>query len=243
MPERAVLYARISLDRTGEQIGVNRQMRDMRLLAEARGFSVIDEVTDNDISATKDLRRAGYDRVWELVTTGQVDHVICWQSSRFMRSRKDRAEVISTFGRHEVDIVAVKGPSLDLRSAYGRGAADLMTAIDSMEGEIKAERVVAAIADLARRGKAWGLCPYGWDRVDGQQVVNDHEAQVVRELVDRVLAGESLNELYRDMNARDEPAPGWVTWMKLPAERRDQLLAKGRTPPTKLWANRPSGHW
>jgi len=58
----------------------------------------------------------------------------------------------------------------------------------------------------------------------------------VRELVDRLLGGESLNELYRDMNAREEPAPGWVTWMKLPAERREQLEAKGRKPPTTLWA-------
>src|SRR6202044_2187472 len=124
-----------------------------------------------------------------------VDHVVVWQTSRLVRSRTERAQVISEFGRHAVDIVAVKGPSLDLRSAYGRGAADLMTAIDSMEGEIKAERVAAAIAGGARAGKPWGVTPYGWDRVDGAQVVNDHEAGVVRELVDRLLAGESLRSL------------------------------------------------
>lgn len=236
MSERAVLYARISLDRTGEEIGVTRQMHDMRLLAEVRGYEVVAELTDNDVSASKGLRRPGYDEVWRLVTAEQVDHVIVWQSSRLMRSRKDRAAVIETFGRHRVDVVAVKGPSLDLRSAYGRGAADLMTAIDSMEGEIKAERVSAAIADLARRGKAWGFCPYGWDRANGELIVNEHEADIVRELVDRVLAGESLNELYRDMNARDEPAPGYAQWMKMPAEVREQREAKGRKAPTRRWA-------
>jgi hypothetical protein len=49
-----------------------------------------------------------------------------------MRSRKDRAEVIDTFGKHNVDVIAVKGPSLDLRSAYGRAMGDIMTAFDSM---------------------------------------------------------------------------------------------------------------
>ena len=41
----------------------------------------------------------------------------------------------------------------------------MMTAFDSMEGEVKAERVSAAIADLAqtRQGHG-GDCPYGWDR-------------------------------------------------------------------------------
>jgi site-specific DNA recombinase len=240
MRERAVLYARISVDKTGDEVGVQRQLHDMRLLADTRDFEVVAEVTENDISASKGLRRPGYERVWQLVRGGRVDHVIVWQSSRLMRSRKDRAEVISAFGQHSVDVIAVKGPSFDLRSAYGRGMADMVTSFDTMEGEVKAERVSAAIADLARRGKAWGYCPYGWRRegrgIHATQVVDERESAVVRELVDRLLAGESLNELYRDMNDRGEPAPGWASWMKLPEERREQLLTKGRKPPTRRWA-------
>lgn len=240
MKERAVLYARISVDKTGDEVGVTRQLHDMRQLAEGRGFEVVAEVTENDTSASKGLRRPGYERVWHLVTTEQVDHVIVWQSSRLMRSRKDRAEVINAFGKHNVDVVAVKGPSFDLRSAYGRGMADMVTSFDTMEGEVKAERVSAAIADLARRGKAWGYCPYGWDRtgsgIHARQVVNEHEGAIVAELVDRLLAGESLNELYRDMNARNEPAPGYAQWQKLPDELRTQRAAKGRQPPTRRWA-------
>ncbi|MEM6108479.1 recombinase family protein [Mycobacterium sp. 050272] len=240
MAERAVLYARISVDKTGEEIGVNRQLHDMRALAQARGYEVVAQIVENDVTASKGLRRPGYEQVWELVRSERVDHVIAWQSSRLMRSRRDRAEVINTFGKHNVDVIAVKGPSLDLRSAYGRGLADMMTAFDSMEGEVKAERVSAAIADLARRGKSWGYCPYGWDRVGrgihAEQVVNEHEAAIVRELVDRLLAGESLNALYRDMNARDEPAPGYAQWMKSPTDVRGQREAKGRRPPTRRWA-------
>ncbi|SHT46736.1 recombinase [Mycobacteroides abscessus subsp. abscessus] len=238
--ERAVLYARISYDRRGEQVGVTRQLEAMRKLAERQGWLVVDEIAENDISATKGLHRPGYDRVWALVTAGQVDHVVVWQSSRLMRSRKDRAAVIETFGRHRVDVVAVEGPSLDLRSAYGRGVADLLTSFDSLEGEVKAERVAEALADLKQRGKPWGLTPYGWDRsgggYDAEQTINQHEAEVVRELVDRLLAGESLNELYRDMNARGEPAPGWVVWHKRSPESREASLRKGRSEPTKLWA-------
>src|ERR1700741_1295984 len=119
MAERSVLYARISVDKSGDEVGVTRQLHDMRQLAQGRGYEVVAEITENDISASKGLRRPGYERVWHLVTTEQIDHVIVWQSSRLMRSRKDRAEVIDTFGKHRVDIIAVKGPSLDLRSAYG----------------------------------------------------------------------------------------------------------------------------
>jgi site-specific DNA recombinase len=241
LKERAVLYARISLDKTGEQIGVQRQLHDLRKLAEARDWEVVEEAVDNDISASKGLERPGYLRVWELVRADAVDHVLVWQSSRLVRSRDDRAAVISTFGTHNVDIVAYKGPSLDLRTAYGRGMADSMTNFDTMESEVKSERVTAAIADLARRGKSWGYCPYGWDRtgkgVHARQTINDHEAAVVRELVDRFLAGESLNELQRVMNERSEPSPGWAVWMKQPSEVREHRAElKNRKPPTKVWA-------
>jgi site-specific DNA recombinase len=242
--ERAALYARISVDKTGEEVGVQRQLHDMRALADARGFEVVAEITENDISASKGLMRPGYERVWHLVRNGAVDHVVAWQSSRLMRSRKDRAEVINSFGLYGVDVIAVKGPSLDLRSAYGRGMADMMTAFDSMEGEVKAERVSAAIADLARRGKAWGYVPFGWDRegrgIHAKQVINEAEAAIVRELVDRLLAGESLAELHRDMNGRGVPAPGWAQWMKLSAEVRERREAKGRMAPTKTWAKSTS---
>ena len=236
MEERAVLYARISLDKRGEEIGVQRQLRAMRELAQQRHYAIVEEITENDISASKGLHRPGYEKVWKLVKGGEVDHVVVWQSSRLMRSRADRAAVIDHFGRHEVDVIAVRGPSLDLRTAYGRGLAELATAFDSMEGEVKAERITEAIADGARRGKAWGYCPYGWDRTSGVQTVNEHEAGIVAELVDRLLAGESLNELFRDMNDRGEPAPGFAQWMKISEQVREQRIIKGRKPPPQRWA-------
>lgn len=240
MSDRAALYARISVDKSGDEVGVTRQLADMRELAHRNGYDVVAEIKEKAISASKGLHRPGYEQVRQLVTSGQIDHVLCWQTSRLVRSRKDRADVIGTFGTHNVDIIAVKGPSLDLRTAYGRGMADMLTAFDSMEGEVKAERVSAAIADLARRGHAWGFCPFGWDRtgrgIHTRQIENVAEAAIVRELVDRLLAGESLNELYRDMNARGVPAPGFAQWSKLPDDVRAARLANGRRPPSQLWA-------
>ena len=241
MKERAVLYARISLDKSGEQIGVTRQLHDLRNLAQARDWDVVEEAVDNDISASKGLDRPGYERVWQLVRSDAVDHVVVWQSSRLMRSREDRAAVISTFGKHNVDIVAFQGPAFDLRHAHGRLAADIISANDTVESEVKSERVTAAIADLARRGKAWGFCPYGWDRVGrgmhAQQVINDHEADVVRELVDRFLAGESLKDLWRSLNGRGELSPGYAAWLKIPPDVREQRQQlKGRKPPSRAWA-------
>lgn len=209
--ERAILYARISVDKRGEETGVQRQLKDMRELATRNGWQVVDEIAENDVSAY--ANRPGFEKVWQMVRGGAVDLVVCWHTSRLVRSRSDRAAVISEFGKHSVGIVAVKGPSLDLRSAYGRGLADLMTAIDSMESEIKAERISASIEDLACRGRSWGVCPFGWLRVDGEQVVNEDQAAIVREIVDRLLGGQSIREIAADLNDRAVPTPGAKQWI------------------------------
>ena len=67
--------------------------------------------------------------------------------------------------------------------------------------------------------------------IHAEQVVNEQEARrVVRELVDRLLAGESLNELYRDMDARGvHRHPGLRTVDKAPeGDPRCRGRRKGR---------------
>ena len=49
---RAGIYCRISADREGEALGVERQEQDARKLAESLGLEVVGVFTDNDISAS-----------------------------------------------------------------------------------------------------------------------------------------------------------------------------------------------
>ena len=50
-PLAAAIYARISRDREGAGLGVERQEADCRALAERLGWDVVAVYVDNDISA------------------------------------------------------------------------------------------------------------------------------------------------------------------------------------------------
>lgn len=210
-PTRAALYARISEDVTGEGIGVRRQLEACRDLAETRGWSVVAEINDNDISALRGKHRPGYARVLELVRAGDVDHVIVWQTSRLLRNRRERAEAIELFGRQRVGIISVKGQDLDLSSAYGRGMAGMLGEFDTMESEVKSERVTAAAADRARTGRPGGYLGYGWVTTGAGRAAtwetHPEQAPIVREITRRLLAGESLYGITNDLNDRGIPAP------------------------------------
>lgn len=236
---RVVLYARISEDVTGDGLKVSDQLERCRKFAADQGWEVVAEITDNDISALKGDYREGYAEVLRLVRLGKIDHVVVWQTSRLLRNRRERAEAIDLFGRQRVGIIAVKGISFDLSTAYGRGQAGLMGEFDTMESEVKAERVLAAAAERAQKGRPSGELGYGWTkRGTGKEatwIEDPHEAGVVREIVDRLLAGETLRGVTEDLNQRGEPSPEAAQWARLAEEERERRLKNGRKAPSAAW--------
>jgi hypothetical protein len=83
---------------------------------------------------------------------------------------------------------------------------------------VKAERVARAAEDRAHRGKPNGTVPYGYRRryttdPDGAptgsvDVIHEPEAAVVREIVGRLLDGETVGGITADLNRRNVPPPG-----------------------------------
>jgi DNA invertase Pin-like site-specific DNA recombinase len=233
---KAVLYARISEDPNGDALKVDEQLARCRKHAADQGWEVVAEKTDNDISALTGAYRPGYEDVLHLVRAGEVRYVVVWQSSRLLRNRRERAEAIELFGRQRVGIIAVKGISFDLSTAYGRGQAGLMGEFDTMESEVKAERVAATAADRARRGAPSGSLGYGWAKHGAGSTAtyteDPHEAGVTREIVDRLLSGEPLRSVTASLNERGELSPEATAWARLSdAEKAARLAKRGKEPP------------
>lgn len=211
---RAAIYARISQDSEGLGLGVQRQLEDCRALAASRGWQVAEEFIDNDLSALSGRLRPGYDQLMRLVDARGADRVVVFQTSRMWRNRRERADGIERLREARCGLVPVKGTELDLTSAAGRMLAGLLGEFDTAESEVKAERVARAARQRAELGRRNGTVPYGWQVVDGEDVEDPGPAAIVREVVDRLLAGESLRGITADLNGRGIPSPYGKTWGK-----------------------------
>lgn len=220
---RAVIYARISEDPLNTQKGVERQVEDCLALAVARGWEVVTEpFVDNDVSALSGKGRPAYLALMTLVDAGGVDHVVTWMTSRLWRNRRERAEGIEKLREARTGVVAVKGPDLDLTTAAGRMLAGLLGEFDTHESEQKAERVARASEQRAAEGRPNGSLPFGWERIynrddrghvlGSRDVEHPAEAKIVREIVDRLLAGDSLRAITTDLNARGLTSPLGKLW-------------------------------
>lgn len=211
---KVALYARISEDQTGEGAGVARQLDEARALAKAKGWDVVHEFTDNSISGLTGKHRPGYEALRSALEQGAVEQIVVWQTSRLWRNRGERARDIEMLAKQRVGVIAVKGPSLDLSTAYGRGMAGLLGEFDTLESEVKSERVAAAAAQRAKQGRPNGPLGYGWRRQGDEYVIVPEQAEIVREIVRRLIARESLRAVTADLNERGVPAPKTAAWGK-----------------------------
>ncbi|MEH3154030.1 MAG: recombinase family protein [Gordonia paraffinivorans] len=94
-PPTAALYVRISQDREGAGLGVERQTEDCTALAARLGWTVTKVFTDNDVSAYSGKRRPAYRELLDAIERGEVAGVIAWHPDRLHRSPAELEEFIA----------------------------------------------------------------------------------------------------------------------------------------------------
>ncbi len=94
--KRAFIYNRISDDREGLALGVERQNEDNHATAERLGVVVVKVFTDNDISASPGSKkyRAEYHEMMRLAWQGEADLIIAYTTSRLTRNPLENEEQI-----------------------------------------------------------------------------------------------------------------------------------------------------
>ena len=221
---QAAVYVRISQDRTGAGLGVQRQQEDCTVLCERLGWSVADVYTDNDISAFSGKARPEWDRLIADAKAGTVDAIAVWHVDRLTRTPIELEHVIDLANRHGLQLATVTG-DIDLATPTGKMVARILGSVARQEAEHKGERQRRQRRQSAEAGRpnGGGTRPYGFaeDRVT---VVAD-EADIIREAAARALAGESLSSICRDLVARDVTTPKGNHWQPRTLRR---LLASAR---------------
>jgi DNA invertase Pin-like site-specific DNA recombinase len=200
MTRSAVIYCRISRDRIGAGLGVERQLSDCQELARRLAWTVAAVHTDNDISAYSGKPRPGYRALLEDLKAGRANAVLTWHTDRLHRSPAELETYISVCQAREVPTHCAKAGELDLSTASGRMTARILGAVARQEVEHSIERIRGEKMQAAKAGKyRGGRRPFGYD-ADGV-TVRPVEAAAVLDASRRVLLGESLTSISREWNA------------------------------------------
>jgi site-specific DNA recombinase len=208
----AAIYARISRDVAGEGLGVERQLKECRRLADQRGWTVAEEYVDNDISAYKSKPRPEYQRMLADVEDGRRDAVIVYHMDRLTRRPADLEQFADLCERVGMKSFATVVSDINIGNEDGLLMARILAAFAAQESARKSARQKLKAREIAEAGRPNGGFhrPFGYeaDRV----TVRESEAAVIRDLAARYLAGESLMSLTTWLEASDVPTVRQKAW-------------------------------
>lgn len=223
---KAVIYARLSLDRDRNKPSVETQIENCRKYAELQGWEVVGATSDRDVSGSKrNVAQPGLDEALEYIRRGEANILLAWKIDRLSRQG-----VFGKFGRLWEEIVEELGADFAFTDGMStmvpgsRLALVNMAEVGRMEAKNISDRVKAAREREAREGKppAAGSRPLGYsgvklEVVEGQEKrvrviipdgyfepnqIVEAEATLIHEAVSRILAGESATKIAEDWNAR-----------------------------------------
>jgi site-specific DNA recombinase len=211
-PRAAAIYARISSDPEGTRAGVDRQIADCHALAATLGWQVSGEYVDNDLSATKGKPRPKYQQLLSDIEYGVVDSVLVYNIDRLTRHPRELEGFYEVVQAARVDHVKFVTGDTDISTSDGLMMARVLGAFAAKESANIGRRVSRKMEQVAAEGRPHGGSnrPFGY--AEDKVTVVPEQAAILRVLVERFLAGESLRSLASWLNTEGVPTVTGVEW-------------------------------
>jgi len=183
-------------------LGVARQIEDCERLAERKGWRVVEQYVDDDVSAWSGRKRPQYARSLEDLEAGAIDGLLVYDLDRLHRQPSELESFIELCARLRLTNVASVSGDIDLTTSDGQFQARILGAVAKKESDDKSRRIRRKHEEIAAGGKVsgGGNRPYGYEA--DKLSVRPAEAAVVAECAKRLLAGEPVRSIARDLNER-----------------------------------------
>ena len=222
---RAGIYARISSDREGDGLGVARQIEDCERLAERKGWRVVEQYVDDDVSAWSGKKRPQYVRSSEDLEAGAINGLLVYDLDRLHRQPSELESFIDLCQRLGLTNVASVSGDIDLTTADGQFQARILGAVAKKESDDKSRRIRRKHLEIASEGRVsgGGSRPYGYEA--DKLTIRPAEAAVIAECAKQLLAGEPVRSIAQDLHERGIPTSTGGQWSPQSLRR---MLASGR---------------
>ena len=205
---RCAIYTRVSTDQ-----GLDQEFNSLDAQFEASsayiksqahaGWTLIRSRYDDGGYSGGSTDRPNLQRLLEDVRARKIDVIVVYKVDRLTRSLADFAKLVELFDSHQVSFVSVT-QQFNTTTSMGRLTLNVLLSFAQFEREVTSERIRDKIAASKRKG-LWvgGPLPLGYEIKDGKLAIIDEEAERVRSIFRRYLEVSGINELARDLRARN----------------------------------------
>jgi DNA invertase Pin-like site-specific DNA recombinase len=147
----AAIYTRVS---TSANQSVEMQLRDLRQLAQQRGFEIVAEYCDEGFSGSSDSRPQ-LDRMLADAQKGKFSAILIWRLDRLGRSLQHLVRLFENFRVWNIALISY-GEGLDFSTSMGKLFYQLSGAFAEFERDCIRERVKAGLRNAKAKGVKLG---------------------------------------------------------------------------------------
>ena len=148
---KVAIYARVST--TNDQ-SCERQLVELRQVAENHNWTVVGEYVDEGISGAK-RNRPALDRMLKDALLRKFDVVATLELSRLGRSVKNMCEIADLLKQKDINLF-VKNQNIDTSTIVGELFFNIINSIAQYERDLTAERIISGLENAKRKGVILG---------------------------------------------------------------------------------------
>lgn len=207
-PVHAAIYCRISLAKMNDTTKVEEQEQQCREVARRNGWTVAEVFKDNSRSAwQRNRKRDGWDAMLDGIRAGRFGAIVSYWGDRLIRQPRDLEDLLDLRDIRRITLASVMGQydfdNKDHRMMMRWEVARACNESDTISQRVSNNHALARAQGLVRPGGRGGRA-FGFE-TDGVTHVWG-ECEVIRDMAARVLRGETVGSIARDVSAR-----GWRT--------------------------------
>ncbi len=167
---------------------------------QGEGWKLVKTAYDDGGLSGGNMERPALQRLLEDIRHGLIDVVVVYKVDRLTRSLADFAKMVEVFDAQGVSFVAVT-QQFNTTTSMGRLTLNVLLSFAQFEREVTGERIRDKIAASKRKGIWMGGCPpIGYDVCDRRLIINQADAETVRQIYQRYLKADSVPKLKKALD-------------------------------------------
>jgi site-specific DNA recombinase len=206
---RCAIYTRKSteegLDQDFNSLHAQREAAEAYIQSQKHlGFTLVPNHYDDGGFTGGSLDRPALQQLLEDIDARRIDCVIVYKVDRLSRSLLDFARLVDRFDQRAVSFVSVT-QQFNTTSSLGRLTLNILLSFAQFEREIIGERTRDKMSAARRKGKWVGGTPvlgYDVDPAGGRLIINEKEAQRVRQIFELFVEHHSLQAVVAELARR-----------------------------------------
>lgn len=151
MTKKVALYCRVS---TTKDQSCERQLVELREVADNHGWVIADEYIDEGVSGAK-KSRPELDRMMRDAMSRKFDVVATIELSRLGRNVRNMCEIADLMKQKNIHLF-IKNQNIDTSTIVGELFFNIINSISQYERDLISERVVSGLENARRKGKTLG---------------------------------------------------------------------------------------